>query len=404
MRDALLKTLALGGAVAALASYVRWRRASRPQTLHLVLIGFGAVHKALVRLIAREERRLLEEHNLVVKYRAIVARHGAWEAAPACSLSAETVASLADLVKPLCGRGPAGVRAHSSPDEATVRGIIARACKGRGLRCLCEAIDVDYEAGEPATTYLADALRLGCHAVSANKGPVVHHRERLLALAKQAGARYLHESAVMDGVPLFSLWRGGFAPGGAQLLSFRGCLNSTTGVVLQGMHDGKSMAQSLKLAQDAGIAEADPSGDLSGMDAAVKVVALAVALELHRCTRPDGTDAPPLRLADVQVSGIERVSPEQVSEVGGRGRKLRLVAGATAVDAADGARRIDAYVRVEELGPGDPLFALQGADAAVMLKTDRLAPVTIVQTGSVVEDTAFGTFADIVRACRPVPV
>ncbi len=66
-----------------------------------------------------------------------------------------------------------------------------------------EAIDVDYERGEPATTYLLDALRRGCHAVSANKGPVVHHRARLVAAGEAAGVRYLHESAVMDGVPIF---------------------------------------------------------------------------------------------------------------------------------------------------------------------------------------------------------
>ena len=66
-------------------------------------------------------------------------------------------------------------------------------------------------------------------------------------------------------------------------------------------------------------------------------------------------------------------------------------------------RRLSAYVRLEELAPGDPLFSLNGADAAVMLKTDRLADVTIVQAGSVVEDTAFGVWADVLRACCPRP-
>ena len=102
---------------------------------------------------------------------------------------------------------------------------------------------MDYAAGEPARTYLEDGLRAGAHAVSANKGPVVHHRAALLAAARASGRRYLHESAVMDGVPLFSAWRGGFLPGGARLLRFRGALNSTTSVVLSGMERGQSMEQ-----------------------------------------------------------------------------------------------------------------------------------------------------------------
>ena len=61
-------------------------------------------------------------------------------------------------------------------------------------------------------------------------------------------------------------------------------------------------------------------------------------------------------------------------------------------------------MRVETLAPGDPLFGLEGADAAVTLYTDRLAPVTIMQKGSVVEDTAFGQYADVLRAIRPEAV
>ena len=123
------------------------------------------------------------------------------------------------------------------------------------LSCLAEAIDVDYKAGEPAATFLMDAIAHGSHVVSANKGPVVHKRRQLLAAARAAGVQYLHESAVMDGVPIFSTWKAGFLPGGAQLLKFRGALNSTTSVVLSGMEQGQSMNEALKTAQDAGIAE-----------------------------------------------------------------------------------------------------------------------------------------------------
>jgi homoserine dehydrogenase len=385
--------LALGAAAIGAAFLVAYRRRpGQPQTLYLTLIGFGAVHKALARLIFKDRERLLREHNLEVVYRAVIARHGAWEAAPGSEMSSELVAELANGRTRLCDPGPAGVSHCAAPSVQTILEILSRTASGPGLRCICEAIDVDYVAAEPAASYLRQALRLGSHAVSANKGPVVHCHEELTDLAAARSVRYLHESAVMDGVPIFSCWRAGFAPGGARLLSFRGCLNSTSGVVLAGMHAGQTMAQALRTAQDAGIAEADPSGDLSGMDAAVKVVALTRALALDR-------NCQPLRLADVRVSGIEHVTPDYVRDVASRGRKLRLVAGAEVANDA----RVAAYVRLEELAPSDPLSGLDGADAAVTFTTDRLAPVTIVQTGSVVEDTAFGTWADILRACRPAP-
>ena len=366
------------------------------QDVTLVLVGFGSVNRAFARLVAREAHWLASEHRLRAVFGAVIARHGAWVADRA-PMSAAAVGSLADAVAGGSARldgstpPPEGVDALATPSVAAIRDVIAQAASG-GLGCIVEAIDVDYAAGEPASTYLRDALSHGMHAVSANKGPVVHQRAALLSAAEAAGRRYLHESAVMDGVPIFSAWRGGFLPGGARLRRFRGALNSTTSVVLSGMERGQTMEEALRVAQEAGIAEADPTGDLSGMDAAVKVVALAVALELSPA---------PFCLSDVAVSGVEGVTAQAVQAATARGEKLRLVAGAEAAEGGGAAAR--GYVRVESLAPGDPLFGLQGADAAVTLYTDRLAPVTIAQQGSVVEDTAFGAFADLLRACRPAP-
>lgn len=216
------------------------------ETLHVTLIGFGAVNRAFARLVAREAPALASEHRLRIVYHAIVARHGCWESAVGAPLSAEAVGKLADEVSRgaarldgATGAPPNGATATPKPSSAAICAIIDR--MPLGLACLVEAIDVDYEAGEPATTYLRAALSRGCHAVSANKGPVVFHRADLLATAERAGVRYLHESAVMDGVPIFSTWRAGFLPGGARLRKFRGALNSTTSVVLSGMERGQSM-------------------------------------------------------------------------------------------------------------------------------------------------------------------
>ena len=374
---------------------------SELEAVSVILVGFGAVNRALARLIAQETERLAQEHRCCVRYHAVIARHGCWEATQS-PLLPSSVSAMADEVAQGSARldgiktpAPDGVVATATPSVEAIRGIISRIPTG-GPACVIEAIDVDYDAGEPAVTYLQDAISRGCHAISANKGPVVHQRAALLALAAAHGVRYLHESAVMDGVPIFSAWRGGFLPGGARLTKFRGCLNSTTSVVLTGMEKGQTMQEALKTAQDAGIAEADPSGDLKGMDAAVKVVAIASALELG-----GGAGNESMSLADVAISGIDQVTQEQVAEALSQGRKLRLVSGA---ECQDGTSRPFGYVRVESLAADDVLYGLDGGDAAVTLYTDRLAPVTITQKGSEVTDTAFGCYADLLRAVRPQAV
>jgi len=363
------------------------------EELSLVLVGFGSVNRAFCRLLARDAQCLEQGLGLHIRIRAIVARHGAWEADT--TFPPEVAAKLADSVASGLARLDdsssvpiEGITVFVTPTAETIQQIIRRTpVTGKG--CLVEAIDVDYDAGEPATTFISEALTHGMHAVSANKGPVVHHRARLLADAKTKGVRYLHESAVMDGVPIFSSWAAGFQPGGARLLRFRGVLNSTTSLILSGMEKGQTMSEALSEAQKLGIAEADPKGDLSGMDAAVKVVALCAAFQLGE---------PVVQLKEVTVSGMEEVTLEQVRSMRSSGRKLRLVGGAEV--SADGGRAT-ARVMLEALAPEDPLYGLDGADTALTLYTDRLAPVTITQKGSTVEDTAFGLFADMVRACRP---
>jgi len=102
---------------------------------------------------------------------------------------------------------------------------------------------------------------------------------------------------------------------------------------------------------------------------------------------------------------VRGITPERVTAAKAAGRSLRLVGGAELRQGGEGGEGgITAYVRPEELEPGDPLHGLAGSDAALTFYTDRLAPVTITQKGSTVEDTAFGAFADVLRACRPEAV
>ena len=139
-----------------------------------------------------------------------------------------------------------------------------------------EASSLNAETGEPAITYIRAALEAGAHAISANKGPVVHAHGELSELAASKGKRFFLESAMMDGAPVFSLFRETLPA--IEVRAFRGVLNSTTNVILERLEAGMSFDEAVREAQRMGVAETDPTDDIEGVDAAVKVVALANVL------------------------------------------------------------------------------------------------------------------------------
>src|SRR5258708_32440552 len=105
-----------------------------------------------------------------------------------------------------------------------------------------------------------EAVKHGAHVVRANKGPVVHAYEELRGLAARAGKQFLFESTVMDGIPIFSLFRNTLPA--IEVKGFKGILNSTTNVILTGMERGLSFDESLGQAQQLGIAETDAGHDI----------------------------------------------------------------------------------------------------------------------------------------------
>ncbi len=145
---------------------------------------------------------------------------------------------------------------------------------------LFEASSLDAQTGQPAIEHLKAALELRAHAISANKGPIVHAFRELMALAHEKKKKFLYEATVMDGVPIFSMFPLGLPA--TVLQGFSGVLNSTTNVVLTEIEKGRSLDEAVKRAQSLGVAETNPAADLDGWDAAVKVTALAIVLMGHR--------------------------------------------------------------------------------------------------------------------------
>jgi homoserine dehydrogenase len=336
--------------------------------MRLVLVGFGNVGRALARLLLQKREEL--ERRYALTWRAVgiaTGSHGTVFAADGLDLEAA------------CLEVESGGDLTAIPGMEAVDGPIPL-LRASAADLMFENTPVDYAKGQPAVEHIRTGLDLGMHVVTANKGPVVHAYRQLADLAQAKGARFLFESTVMDGAPIFSLWRETLPA--ARLRGFRGVLNSTTNLILGLMEDGKSFDEAVAHAQTIGIAETDPSGDIDGWDASVKVAALVSVLMNHPMT-PD----------QVQRSGIRQITQDEIRQAADQSKRWKLVCQA---EERDG--QLHASVQPLQVTRDDPLYQVGGTSSAVTFWSDILGPLTVLESDPGPETTAYGLLADFIRA------
>jgi len=246
---------------------------------------------------------------------------------------------------------------------------------------LFEATSLNVQDGQPAVDHIRVALNHGAHAITANKGPIVHAYRELRDLAASKGKRFLFESTVMDGVPIFSLFDQLPA---IHLQGFYGILNSTTNVILSQMEDGLSFDEALKKAQELGVAETDATQDIDGWDAAVKTAALITVL----------MDVP-VTLDQIQRDGIRDLTPQAVRTAKRDGWRFKLVCRARRTPTG-----IMASVGPEKVQSTQPMAKIDGTSSYVYFETDIFPGLAITEENPGLYATAYGMLADFVRAVR----
>ncbi len=332
----------------------------------LAFLGFGNVGKALARLFLEKEAELRQRYDLTVSTVGIATAHHGMAINP----------TGIDLRQALAADDYSRLSAQPAPHAML---DFIRSCPAD---VLFENSPVNYETGQPAVDHLRLALERGMHALTANKGPVVHAYRELTDLARQQGRKFYFESTVMDGAPIFSLFRQALP--GANLRRLHGVLNSTTNMMLTRMEQGDSFEQAVAYCQQIGIAETDPSGDIDGWDAAVKVAALTTVLM-----------GVPLKPAQVERTGIRHLGPQQVTEARQQGKRWKLVCSSEQV--GDG---VQARVAPELVGPESPMYGVQGTTSVVQFETDVLGLLSVVEADPGPHTTAYGLFADFLNAVR----
>ncbi len=230
----------------------------------------------------------------------------------------------------------------------------------------------------PAGDYVRELLRAGKPVVSANKQLIARDGAELFAAASAAGVQLRFEASVCAAIPVVKVLRESLVV--TNVHRVLGIVNGTTNFMLSNMERGSTYDEALAEAQALGYAEADPTDDVSGADAAAKMAILATVAFGSR-----------VRFEDVECRGIEELEPAHVAAAEQLGMVIRLVGIATLADG-----KVDVRVQPALVERSHPLAAVDGAFNAVMLQGDAIREITLEGPGAGGLETASAVVADLV--------
>jgi homoserine dehydrogenase len=237
---------------------------------------------------------------------------------------------------------------------------------------------------EPAREYIQRAIDAGRHVVTANKQLLSQHGEELFDRARERGVQLCFEAAVAGVVPVIRVLRESLA--GAHVERIHGIVNGTTNFILSEMaRTGASYEAALAEAQRLGYAEADPSEDVNGRDAAAKMAILA---RLAFST--------PVHIDQVVYEGIEHITPHDIEYARELGLALKLIGTAERLD--DG---ISIRVHPAFLYGGHPLASVDGPFNAVTVESKAITEITMSGPGAGGPQTASAVLGDVVSTIVP---
>ena len=336
----------------------------------LALIGFGNVGQGLVHILKERGDELARRHGAEFR-----------------------IVAISDLLKGSVydpdGLDPSGLLNAVETDgtlkavEAPHRGWDAQQTIAESnADIVLEMSYTDLETGEPALTHIREALQRGRHVVTTNKGPTALYFPELKALAREHKAEIGVEGTVMSGTPALRL--GMELLSGAGVRRVQGILNGTTNYILTEMEAGATYEEALAQAQEKGYAEADPTADVEGHDAAGKVVILAnLLMDL------------PLTMEDVACEGITGLTPQDIATAREEDQRWKLIG---TVEQKDGG--YTASVRPTRLPLAHPLASVSGATNAITYQTDLLGEVTLVGPGAGRIETGYALLGDMLAIHR----
>ena len=275
----------------------------KDQEIRIVVVGVGNIGRRFLSIVARKAEDLRRRYGLCFKLVGAADSRGT--ALDPNGLDLGRIVALKTEKKSVANYAGGG-RSGMSPRQL-VQQVEAD--------ILCEASPVNLVTGEPGLGCIRAALGKGMHVVTANKGPLVLAYTELTRLADEKGVGFRFCGTVCGGLPAINLGQRDLS--GATIERLEALPNLTTSFILDKMTQGQSYAQALAAAQAQGCAEADPSLDVDGWDAAAKLVILA-----------NSVLGIPTTLDDVTVQGISGVTADDLKQAKKEGKVIKLVASA----------------------------------------------------------------------------
>ncbi len=340
----------------------------------LALIGFGTVGQGFAEILQSKAASLAAQYGF---HAVIVAVSDLLKGSVYCPEGLDVGALLAAV--------RAGSNLAAYPQQpGLIRGLDALATiRQSNADVVIEASYTDLKTGQPAISHVQTAFDSGKHVIMTNKGPVALTYRTLADQAKRKGLFLGYEGTVMSGTPALRLAQTALA--GNTIREMRGILNGTTNYILTAMDGGGTYADALAEAQRLGYAEADPTGDVEGFDAAGKLVILANTLL--------GVS---LSMDDVARTGITGLTPTDIDAAHAASERWKLIARVRRTN-SDG---VVASVKPERLPISDPLASVGGATNAITYETDLLGPVTLIGAGAGRRETGFAILSDLLELAR----
>jgi homoserine dehydrogenase len=325
------------------------------------MVGFGVVGQSFARLLLSRSADLYSQHGIKPRIVACVDNKGSAVA-------------------------PAGLDLHRLLEAKTKKGTVGAYDKGnKGFdpakvienveaEVMLECSPTNLSTGEPGTAHIINAMRNGKHVISVNKGPLALAFPSLIELANYNGVMLRFSGTVGGGTPILEFAKRCLK--GDRIVSFRGILNGTTNYILSKMEEGMDYESALADSKRKGYAEANPSLDIDGFDAAAKLVIMANWVMGMKVT-----------MKDVKRTGISEVRSANVKKAAERGNAIKLIATCES-------RRLD--VAPTEVAKKDPI-CVNGTLNAVTFSSEHSGQQTIIGRGAGGMETASAILRDLIE-------
>ncbi|MGH4122776.1 MAG: hypothetical protein ACREV6_07595 [Clostridium sp.] len=338
--------------------------------INICLVGFGNAAQEFCRMLITKNLEVKENTGYDIKVTAIAGR----------SKGGIINAKGIDLTRTLCDVEDSGKFDSTAEDTVTMETLqIIRNCNAN---LLVELSSLSIHDGEPAITHIETAFDRGMHVITGNKGPIAFKYQKLRDNSKDKGLQFLYETTVMDGTPIFNFVK--YTLLGCKVLSFKGILNSTTNFVLEQMESGNSYEDAIKEAKRRGFAEADPTLDIDGWDAAAKTAAL---LNVLMDTNVNPTE--------IDRKGISHITLHDIKKAKVENCKIKLLCEGYIEDNKAKGRVHPVYINYK-----DTFSNIDATSSILAVTTDLMGEVQIIEKNPEIQQTAYGIYSDLLTLIK----